>query len=70
MGPMWQKFTDFLRRMIRRTPYRPPAAHVGGKGIPTIVGICEECGAVVVQGLDHRTAGGYRCRRCANLNKG
>lgn len=41
------------------------ATHLGGQGIPTILGVCERCGAVVVKGLHQRTVSGYLCQRCA-----
>jgi hypothetical protein len=57
---------EFLRRLWRRPKETPPLpGHVGGRGIPNLLGVCEDCGAVVVEGLHHPTSRGFLCQRCA-----
>ena len=62
MQTLWQ----FLRRLWERPKKKaPPPSHLGGQGVPIILGVCEDCGAVVVEGLHRPTATGFICQRCA-----
>jgi hypothetical protein len=61
-----QRLWQFLRRLWPSTQVRPDLpSHVGGRGIPVILGVCEKCGAVVIEGLHQGTATGFICQRCA-----
>jgi hypothetical protein len=63
-------WADFWRRFWPRPKATPqPPSHVGGRGIPNILGVCEDCGAVVVEGLHHPTPAGYLCQRCATSKR-
>ncbi|MBW1916987.1 MAG: hypothetical protein JRI57_03045 [Deltaproteobacteria bacterium] len=57
------RFWDRLISCFKRSPH--PPTHLGGQNIPTILGICERCGAMVIQGLHQQTETGYLCQRCA-----
>lgn len=63
MASWWEKIRQWWRRP-RATP--PPPSHLGGQGVPNLLGICQDCGAVVVEGLHQTTPTGFRCQRCAN----
>jgi hypothetical protein len=66
MSTVW----EFLRRLWRRAKKPPPQpGHVGGQGIPKILGVCDDCGAVVVEGLHHPTSTGWLCQRCATSGR-
>jgi|GEM_PF-2129144 len=60
---MWQRLKRLWARLTGRPA--PLAPHLGGRGIPQIVGLCVHCGAVVVEGLHRKTPAGYLCQRCA-----
>lgn len=63
---MRQRLKRLWSRLTGRAETPPPATHLGGRGVPKIVGICRQCGAVVVEGLHQKTPDGYLCQRCAN----
>lgn len=57
---------ELIRGMWRRTEAKPqPPSHLGGRDIPNILGVCQDCGAVVVEGLHKPTPNGFLCQRCA-----
>ena len=59
-----------IRRLWRRPKETPqPPNHLGGRGIPKILGICESCGAVVIEGLHQPTPTGFLCQRCASTSR-
>ena len=58
---------EIIRGWWRQPPAASrPASHLGGQGVPNILGICQDCGAVVVEGLHQAAPTGYLCQRCAN----
>jgi len=65
-----QTWWQFLRRLWPGSKTGPQLpSHLGGQGIPKILGICENCGAVVIDGLHRATATGFICQRCAGGRK-
>lgn len=64
-------WSGLWRRLWGRAKQEPqPPSHVGGRGIPNLLGICEGCGAVVVEGWHEATPTGYLCQRCARRRAG
>ncbi|WP_148231161.1 hypothetical protein [Desulfobacca acetoxidans] len=59
---IWSRWRAREKAIVARS-------HLGGRDIPKILGICQECGAVVVEGLHQITPRGYLCQRCANSRR-
>jgi hypothetical protein len=53
-------------RLLREIGWRPRGLPAWGEGPPTILGVCSNCGAVVLEGWHQETAQGLICQRCAN----
>jgi hypothetical protein len=53
------------RRLLQRLGLTSGGQPVWGQGSPTILGICSQCGAVVLQGWHRQTPEGLLCQRCA-----
>ncbi len=64
---IWSDIWRRLRRRPKEEPQQP--THLGGRGIPNILGVCQACGAVVVEGLHQATPTGFLCQRCANASR-
>ncbi|MBM4287065.1 MAG: hypothetical protein FJ135_02750 [Deltaproteobacteria bacterium] len=59
-----------IQRLWQRSKATPQAPnHLGGRGVPNILGICESCGAIVVEGLHKVTPTGHLCQRCAGSHQ-
>lgn len=53
------------RRLRRLWPWDRQGTPVWGEGPPKILGVCQKCGAVVLEGWHQKLKDGYLCRRCA-----
>jgi hypothetical protein len=53
------------RRFRQRLGLGPKGEPVWGPEAPTILGICAQCGAVVLKGWHRETPEGLLCLRCA-----
>ena len=53
------------RRLLQKFGLGSEGQPVWGQGSPTILGICEHCGAVVLKGWHRETPEGLLCQRCA-----
>jgi len=60
---------DYLRgwwrRLLRRLGWRFKGLPTWGEGPPTILGVCANCGAVVLKDWHREIPGGLLCQRCA-----
>jgi len=56
---------DWWRRFLQKLGFHPKGLPVWGEGPPTILGVCANCGAVVLQGWHRETPSGLLCQRCA-----
>ena len=52
--------------MLQKLGFHPKGLPVWGEGPPTILGVCANCGAVVLQGWHRETPSGLLCQRCAS----
>ncbi|MGQ9689165.1 MAG: hypothetical protein ACUVXF_10320 [Desulfobaccales bacterium] len=63
---MLREFVRSLWRRLRRGfPWHVESDPTWGDNPPTILGVCRQCGAVVLEGWHRRVENGYLCRRCA-----
>ncbi|MBW1992112.1 MAG: hypothetical protein JRI59_08365 [Deltaproteobacteria bacterium] len=53
------------RRLLDRLLGRKKGLPVWGEGSPKVLGVCRQCGAVVLEGWHHPVEDGLLCRRCA-----
>ncbi len=53
------------RRLRQKMPWRQGGQPTWGEEPPTILGVCQKCGAVVLEGWHHKGEDGYLCQRCA-----
>ncbi len=53
------------QRALQKLGLGPKGLPVWGSGSPTILGICSQCGAVVLQGWHQETPRGLVCQRRA-----
>ncbi|MDP3182625.1 MAG: hypothetical protein Q8M54_07380 [Desulfobaccales bacterium] len=58
------------RRLFLRWPWRRRGLPTWGAGPPTILGVCLECGAVVLDGWHRQVPEGLLCQRCAGKKGG
>lgn len=53
------------RRLVSQWLWRKKGLPVWGEGPPKVLGVCRQCGALVMEGWHHKLPDGYLCRRCA-----
>jgi hypothetical protein len=56
---------SFWRRLRQNLPWLRPGRPTWGDKSPRILGICQQCGAVVLEGWHRKVENGYLCQRCA-----
>jgi hypothetical protein len=54
------------RRLTNKLPWRKRGLPVWGDGPPKVLGVCRQCGAMVMEGWHQKMADGFLCRRCAS----
>jgi hypothetical protein len=53
------------RRWCRKMPWGRTGQPTWGEKPPTILGVCQKCGAVVLEGWHQEVENGFLCQRCA-----
>ncbi len=56
---------SWWRRLRQKLPWGPKSPTAWGDRSPKILGVCQECGAVVLEGWHRQVESGYVCQRCA-----
>jgi hypothetical protein len=62
---MKEQLRAWWRRLVNKLPWRKKGLPVWGEGSPKPLGVCRECGAMVMEGWHHQVEDGFLCRRCA-----
>ena len=53
------------RQLRQKMPWGQKGQPTWGEKPPTILGVCQKCGAVVLEGWHREVENGFLCQRCA-----
>ncbi len=61
-----ERVRGWWRRLVKALPWSKPRLPVWGEGPPKVLGVCRQCGAMVMEGWHAEAADGLVCQRCAH----
>jgi hypothetical protein len=60
-----ERVRGWWRRLVKKLPWGKKGLPVWGDEPPKVLGVCRQCGAMVMEGWHQKVEDGFLCRRCA-----